>query len=329
MSTQTLTTTDKQAPTERAVEFTPFGSDAAIKLTITMVQSIVATPTRLGHKPSDADCIKFMMLCKARHLNPFEGDAYLLGYDTNDGPKFSLITAHQVFLKRAEAEPQYDGMESGVIVLDKDGSIIEREGDFTVKGETLVGGWAKVYRRDRTRPMYRRLKLETFSTGKSRWAIDPAGMIVKCAEADALRSTFPTHLGGLYAREERREIEEGQAPTIRFEVARPLFDAKKPQFLSAPAAPKPAADTAPPAAAAPEPPADAGFALSDDPPTPLEEIRTWLKRDDLTEAALMKYLAKNNYVPAKAKTLADLDADTLAKVHGSYAGLEPEIERSF
>jgi len=192
---------------KESIEYTPFGTNEKIKLSVSIVQMLVAVPTKSGKLPSRNDCIKFMMLCRARHLNPFEGDAYLLGYDAQDGPQFSLITAHQVFLKRAEASENFSGMESGVIVTDKEGNKErECEGDYFRADEKLVGGWAKVYRRDRDKPFYKRLNLGVFNTGRSRWAKDPAGMIVKCAEADALRAAFPTHLGGLYNIEESRSV---------------------------------------------------------------------------------------------------------------------------
>lgn len=190
------------------IEIVPFGTDERIRLSVAIVQKMIAVPTRTGKIPDPTQCIKFMMLCRARHLNPFEGDAFMLGYDTQSGPQFSLITAHQVFLKRAEASKGFNGIESGVIVrLKEGGGIIEREGDLVYDDENLLGGWAKVYRKDREKPFYRRLKLSTFNTGRSRWEKDPAGMIVKCAEADALRSAFPTHLGGLYLQEEPQPID--------------------------------------------------------------------------------------------------------------------------
>ena len=99
MSETQLVTTE---PVERQIEIIPFGTDERIKLTVAIVQKMIAVPTKQGKIPDATECMKFMMLCKSRHLNPFEGDAYMLGYDTEKGPKFSLITAHQVFLKRAE-----------------------------------------------------------------------------------------------------------------------------------------------------------------------------------------------------------------------------------
>jgi phage recombination protein Bet len=163
-----------------------------------MVRNLICVPTKLGARCDQNQAIKFIMLCKARALNPWEGDAYLVGYDTKDGPQFSLITAHQAFLKRAEVHPEYDGMESGVIVADAEGNLAEREGDFFIDGETVLGGWARVHFKDRKFPMYKRLRLSTFNKGFGRWRDDPAGQIVKCAEADALRSSFPTSLGGMY-----------------------------------------------------------------------------------------------------------------------------------
>lgn len=184
------------------MEYTPFGAEDPIKLSVQIIQKFIAVPTKSGATCSDADAIKFMMMCRSRRLNPFEGDAFLIGFDGHDGPKFTLITAHQAFLKRAEVHPEYDGMESGVLVRNKDGQLQELQGDFSDEGQAVVGGWARVHFKNRKHPMYKKVKLSTFQQGYGRWKIDPAGMIVKCAEADALRSSFPTMMGGMYLREE-------------------------------------------------------------------------------------------------------------------------------
>jgi phage recombination protein Bet len=186
---------------EHETSFIPFAGKDMIRLSVQMIKDFICNPTKTGKVCDDRQAVKFMMLCKARGLNPFEGDAFLIGYDGKEGPEFSLITAHQAFLKRAEAHPAFDGMDSGVIVRLENGDIVDREGDLTLETDFILGGWAIVYRKDRTHPAKRRLKLATFSTGYSRWKADPAGMIVKCAEADALRSSFPTTLAGMYLQE--------------------------------------------------------------------------------------------------------------------------------
>ena len=193
----------------------PLGNASEITLTIAVVRKFLATKTKSGKEPKDADIVKFMMLCKVRQLDPWQGDAYLIGYDSTDGPTFTLITAHQALAKRSELNKDFDGLESGVIIQLDEGGPVFREGDFTLDGEKLLGGWAKVYRRDRSKPFYQALKVGTYDTQKSRWNKDKAGMIVKCAEAGAYRAAFPTQLGGMYTQEERVTIQSaGELPDM-------------------------------------------------------------------------------------------------------------------
>src|SRR5262252_4048529 len=136
----------------RMVEFVPHGTNDKIKLSIELVKRLIAVKTRSGKTASDEDAFKFIMLCQARRLNPFEGDAYLIGYDGQQGATFSLITSHQAFLKRAELHPQYNGMESGVIVL-REGAMVDLVGDFHLPNDQVLGGWATVYFKGREFPM--------------------------------------------------------------------------------------------------------------------------------------------------------------------------------
>ena len=193
---------------DKPITFTPLGETSEISLTPKMIRAHVAVKTRKGATPSNSDLITFLMLCKAGSLNPWTKDAYLVGYDSKDGPVFTLIVAHQALLKRAENSPHYRGMESGVVVTDKDGNTIERDGDLKLAGDRLIGGWAKVYRDDRVVATSDRLELSVYSTGRSRWKVDPAGMIVKCAEGSALRKAFPLELGSMYTRAEMAHVVE-------------------------------------------------------------------------------------------------------------------------
>ncbi len=219
MSEQIAQTAEKAA---KFLEFIPYGQPDSIKLSVKIIQDIVAVPTKSGATCSERDAMRFLMLCSAQRLNPFAGDAFLTGYDGKDGvAKFSLITSHVAVLKRAEGCPDYQGMESGIIFRpDKDGAIQEREGDFFMPPEIVVGGWARVYRNGR-KPTYRRLSIAAMRPPYDTpfWNADKApGQIVKCAEADALRSTFPSLLSGLYIEGERTvdiasEVTTGPAKT--------------------------------------------------------------------------------------------------------------------
>jgi len=218
------------------VAFTPFGSEDEIKLSVPLIRAYIAVPhfnreTKDEVLPDDRECIRFLMLCRSRRLNPFEGDAFMVPFwDGKLGrPVWSLITAHSAFLKRAELHPEYDGMDSGVIVKDEAGNVVDREGDFTLPGDTLLGGWSIVYFKKRGHPKKSRVKLQTYQQQFGVWIKDPAGMICKVAEAGALRDSFPTMVGGLFLREEMKangDLEETPAP--HSEVKRPAFSGPAP-----------------------------------------------------------------------------------------------------
>lgn len=189
---------------EKSISFVPFGAVDTIKLSVKMIQDFIAKPTKQGKKCTEEQALRFLMLCQAQRLNPWQGDCFCIGYDSANGPEFSNVTAHQAFLKRAEASKEFDGMTSGIIVRNKETrEIKEVEGDFYVEEEVeVLGGWAKVIRKDRSIPFYRPIRLNRFYKDQSQWKVDAAGMICKCAEADALRSAFPTVCGGLFLEHE-------------------------------------------------------------------------------------------------------------------------------
>lgn len=153
-----------------------------------------------------AECRIFLETCKQYHLNPFTKEAYLIHYDNKNGDTASTIVLGKTcYMKMAEAHPQYDGFEAGVIVMDEAaGELIHREGSIVYQGETLVGGWAKTYRKDRSRPFYEEVNFSEYDTKKSLWVTKPATMIRKVALVHALREAFPATFGGL--------IDESEVP---------------------------------------------------------------------------------------------------------------------
>ena len=153
-----------------------------------------------------AECRIFLETCKQYHLNPFTKEAYLIHYDNKNGDTASTIVLGKTcYMKMAEAHPQYDGFEAGVIVMDEAaGELIHREGSIVYQGETLVGGWAKTYRKDRSRPFYEEVNFSEYDTKKSLWVTKPTTMIRKVALVHTLREAFPATFGGL--------IDESEVP---------------------------------------------------------------------------------------------------------------------
>lgn len=167
-------------------------------------------------KATDAECKIFLETCKQYHLNPFTKEAYLIHYDNkNDDTASTIVLGKNCYMQMAERNPNFDGFEAGVIVLDTaTGELIHREGSIVFDGEELLGGWAKVYRKDRTRASYEEVKLSEYDTGKSLWSGKKATMIRKVALVHALREAFPSTFGALYDESEVRVDAESTAREV-------------------------------------------------------------------------------------------------------------------
>ena len=310
-----------QRDAKTTVEYVPYGAKDNIKLTATNVQNLIAVRTKKGHTCSTRDAVKFIAMCQAKRLNPFEGDCFLIGYDTQDGPQFALVTAHQTYLKRAELHAEFDGMKSGLIVKAEDGKLIEIEGDFYDDGQTVVGGWAMVYFKNRKQPMYKRLRLARFNKGFGVWRDDAAGMICKCAEADALRSSFPTMLGGLYMREETQE--PTSVPLSKPDFSKPsntpLFGGKGGE-LPPDAQPEPEREPEPEPEPEAEPePQDTGNGK----PNYLKGVRNLCNIARVTEGELLGFLSQAGRTDGSAASLEDLaltDGEALRLVYDNWSG---------
>ena len=151
----------------------------------------------------------FINLCKFQGLNPWLREAYLIKYGTKPA---TLVTGKEAFMKRAERHPQYDGFKAGIIVVSGE-EINYREGMFALPNEEIVGGWAEVYRKDRSVPYRSEASISEYvgkkadGTINSQWQSKPATMIRKVALVQALREAFPEELGAMYIAEE-----QGQEP---------------------------------------------------------------------------------------------------------------------
>ena len=196
-----LEKTDKE---QHEIVYTAMGGKE-IKLTIKLVKDQLAHKTKSGKAPTNKDVVKYMMLCQAQELDPWQDDVFLIGFDGKNGPEFNLVVAIKALEKRAQQDVQFDGCRFGPIVM-RDGKVVEQEGAFTLRGDELLGGWAEVYRKDRKYPEVKKVNLGPMAKGFGYWKVDPVTMIAKCAKAGALRSAFPTTVGDLYLRAEREAL---------------------------------------------------------------------------------------------------------------------------
>lgn len=161
-----------------------------------------------GHV-TEQEIAMFIGMCRANRLNPFNKEAYLIKYSSEPA---TMVTSKDIFFKRANQNPNFDGMESGIIVLNNDKQIEKRAGHIYIKGETIVGAWCKVYRKDWSHPIYQEVNMSEYEGRKKsgelnqNWKQKPAVMITKVAEATALRKAFTENLQGMYITEETDNV---------------------------------------------------------------------------------------------------------------------------
>lgn len=148
----------------------------------------------LGLNLSTQEFQYFSAVCKNYGLNPFLKDIYAIKYA--DQPA-TFIIDYKVLQQAADNDPNFDGLEKGVLFLDKTGQVREREGDYLLPGETILGAWCVAHRKDRAySPKTYAMFEENCKYGKdgkpmSNWKTRPVFMIVKVAKAQALREAFP------------------------------------------------------------------------------------------------------------------------------------------
>lgn len=147
---------------------------------------------------SEQEIVMFLNLCKFQKLNPFLNEAYLVKFK---GAPAQIITSKEAFMKRAEANEHFAGLEAGIIV-EREGQIVNIEGAVKLPADKLIGGWAKVHRDDRNVPVTVQISFDEFSKGQATWKAMPMNMIRKTAIVNAMREAFPGNLGSMYTEEE-------------------------------------------------------------------------------------------------------------------------------
>lgn len=196
-----------KAQKEQMVEYEANG------MKITLTPQIVKNYLVSGNKEAVTmqELAMFINLCKFSKLNPWVKEAYCIKYGNEPA---TMVVGKEAFQKRAEANPNYDGAEAGVIVRDgTTGEIIYRKGTLKLPDEEILGGYAEVWRKDRSHSTRIEVSLEEYAGRKKdgslngQWSKKPATMIRKVALVQALRETFPSSFGGMYTAEEQGQVE--------------------------------------------------------------------------------------------------------------------------
>lgn len=189
-----------------------------VELTAQIVRDFLVT----GKKElvSNQEIAYFLGICKARQLNPFVKDCYLIKYGSEPA---AIVTAIDFYRSRARAASDCTGWEKGVICLNKETGELRYSKGLVLPTEELVGGWFKARPTGWTVDLELEVNLEGYikhtSTGEITkfWRKEnQPSQIMKVAESQGLRTVWPDLFQGTITADERNfdldQIDAGMPP---------------------------------------------------------------------------------------------------------------------
>ena len=196
--------------------------DAPLVLTMDRVRREICREPSL----TDLEIIDFLNVCQAEQLDPLRKEILFI---KNPGqPAYYVITVLS-YLKIAENNAAYKGHQAGVVGKTKDGASVYHEGELIDEAETLTGGWARVWRADRDKPIYSAVNLREYikrtQDGQITdfWDDRPAAMIRKIALSKALREAFPNRFGISVTDAEFEVVNSSASRSEEFTLPEPLM----------------------------------------------------------------------------------------------------------
>jgi len=150
-------------------------------------------------QPSEAEVVTFLRVCQSMGANPFLGDIHLVKY--SQGAPASTVTGKDYFTKTARS---LGGSWTAGIIIQRGDEIVLEQGEFKLKTDTLLGGWAEVHTKDGG-VFTSKVSLEEYSSNQSTWSKMPHTMIRKVALVHSLREAYPERLGGAYDSSEMQQ----------------------------------------------------------------------------------------------------------------------------
>lgn len=233
------------APTREVVKREVVYETAAgeeMKLSMDMVRNYLVTGR--ADVVTNSEIIFFMAECKARKLNPFLREAYLIKYSERD-PAAIVESIHH---KRDRARDCDDcvGWKKGIIYETKDGEIVETDRTFLPTGATLRGGFFSATPKGWEEEFRHVVSLESAVKKKKDGSLtkfwqkgNQAMMIQKVAESQGLTALWGRDSAPAVIIEEIGEVEE--IPAADLSIYEPAATESKPTKKRPPKKKKPAA----------------------------------------------------------------------------------------
>jgi phage recombination protein Bet len=196
--------------------------DAPLVLTVDRVRREICREPSL----TDLEIIDFLNVCQAEQIDPLRKEILLIKIP---GQQAYYVITVLSYLKIAENNAAYKGYQAGVVGKTKEGSSIYHEGELIDEAETLTGGWARVWRADRDKPIYSAVNLREYIKRSQHgqitdfWDDQPAAMIRKIALSKALREAFPNRFSMSFTDAEFEVVSSGAIQSEEFILPEPFM----------------------------------------------------------------------------------------------------------
>lgn len=176
-----------------------------VELTAQIVRDFLVTGKR--DLVSNQEIAYFLGICKARQLNPFVKDCYLIKYGSEPA---AIVTAIDFYRSRARAAIDCTGWQKGVICLNNDTGELRYSKGLVLPNETLVGGWFKARPTGWNVDFELEVNLDGYIKKTADGSItkfwskaNQPSQIMKVAESQGLRTVWPDLFQGTYTADER------------------------------------------------------------------------------------------------------------------------------
>lgn len=157
---------------------------------------LAAIRETVAKNATDAEFALFIEWAKATGLNPFKREIWFIKDKENH---VQLMTGINGFYAIANSYHEFDGVDT---------ECVEKDGE-------LYKCIARVYRKDRGRPITAEAHWSEYKKDYGKWKTMPRLMLSKCAESLALRKSFPHVLNQIYTEEEIGKNYSAEAATAQ------------------------------------------------------------------------------------------------------------------
>ena len=167
-------------------------------------QQVEAIKRTVAINATNEELTMFLYLSGKTGLDPFSNEIWFIQING----KNRILTGRDGYLKIANNHPAFRGIESDAVysndvftrrMSNNGDNIIRHEYSLKDRGE-LLGAYAKVYRSDRDFPAFFLAPMRDYDKKSGAWLQYPHAMIIKVAEAMALKRAFA--ISGLCTQEE-------------------------------------------------------------------------------------------------------------------------------